>query len=182
VTTPLERPLARELLLGGEPYKVVISPDGLRLTRKGHQKGVEVTWDNILALGQTAERPHADPPANRSDLPQAIAADVAREVRAANEALARARTTLERAGTLPAALLGDVEPGPVYGRPRHDSDWFVEPLLTVAEVASILRLSRNAVMRLPINSIVLAGERRYRQSELRRYLANEASASPRGSE
>jgi hypothetical protein len=176
VTTPLERPLARELLLGGEPYKVVISPDGLRLTRKGHQKGVEVTWDNILALGQTAERPQADSTASRSDLPQAIAADVAREVRAANEALARARTTLERAGTLPAALLADVEPDPVYGRPRHDSDWFVEPLLTIAEVASILRLSRTAVMRLPIRSVNLDGERRYRQSEIRRYLSSQESS------
>ncbi|HYC32865.1 MAG TPA: helix-turn-helix domain-containing protein [Gemmatimonadales bacterium] len=176
MTTPLERPLARELLLGGEPYKVVISPDGLRLTHKGHQKGIAVTWDNILALGQTAERPHANSPADRSDLPQAIAADVAREVRAANEALARVRTTLERAGTLPAALLADVEPDPVYGRPRHDSDWFVEPLLTIAEVASILRLSRNAVMRLPIRSISLDGERRYRQSEIRRYLSSQESS------
>lgn len=175
MTTPLERPLARELLFGGEPYKVVISPDGLRLTRKGHQKGVDLTWDNVLVLGQTAERPHTDTPCNRSDLPQAIAADVAREVRAANEALTRARTTLERAGTLPTALLADVEPDPVYGRPRHDSDWFVEPLLTIAEVASILRLSRNAVMRLPIRSINLDGERRYRQSELRRYLSTQES-------
>lgn len=173
MTTLLERPLARELLLGGDPYKVVISTEGLRLTRKGHQKGVEVSWDNILALGQTGQRPLADLLSSRSDLPQAIAADVAREVRAANEALARARTILEHAGTLPAGLLGDVEPDPVYGRPQHDSDWFVEPLLTVAEVASILRLSRNAVMRLPIRSINLSGERRYRQSELRRYLVNQ---------
>lgn len=175
MTTTLERPLARELLLGGEAYKVVISPDGLRLTRKGHQKGVEVTWDNILALGQTSERQHTEAPARRSDLPQAIAGDVAREVRTANEALARARATLERAGALPAALLAEVDPDPVYGRPRHDSDWFVEPLLTIAEVASILRLSRNAVMRLPIRSINLDGERRCRQSELRRYLSTQES-------
>jgi hypothetical protein len=100
---------------------------------------------------------------------------VGREVRAANEALARARTTLERAGALPAALLADVEPDRVYGRPQHDSDWYVEPLLTIAEVASILRLSRNAVMRLPIRSINLAGERRFRQSELRRYLSAQQS-------
>jgi hypothetical protein len=66
-----------------------------------------------------------------------------------------------------------MEPDPVYGRPEQRSDWFIEPLLTAAEVASILRLSTAAVGRLRIRWISLAGERRYRQSEVRQYLTRE---------
>ena len=174
MTTHLEKPLAREVLLGDAPYKVVISPTGVRVTRKGHQRGVELSWDSIVALGETGaavQRSEEEP--RSSDLPQAIAGDVAREVRVATNALERARTALAKAGTVPAALLTEMEPDPVYGRVEHRSDWYVEPLLTVAEVSSILRLSRTAVPRLPIPAIHIGGERRYRQSELRRYLAHQ---------
>ena len=170
MTTPLERPLTRELLLDGSPYKVVISPEGLRLTAKGRRKGIELSWETIIALGQDRGNSYGEPTAKTTDVPQAIAADLARDVRAAGEALKRAHTTLERAGQVPAALLAEAEPDPVYGRPQHDSHWFIEPLLTEAEVSAILRLTRSGVKRLPIHSITLAGERRYRQSELRRYL------------
>jgi hypothetical protein len=173
MTTLLQKPLSRELLLGDDVFKVVISLEGVRLTLKGHRKGIEITWDNIVAIGRTVDTPRSPHSASTSDMPQAIAADVAREVRAANAALARASSALARAGTLPAALLAEIDPDPVHGRPDRESDWFVEPLLTVAEVASILRLSRSAVVRLPIPSLMIAGERRYRQSELRRYLARE---------
>jgi hypothetical protein len=170
VTTPLERPLSRERLLDGNPYKVVISPEGLRLTAKGRRKGIELSWETIIALAQDRENSYDEPTAKATDVPQAIAADLARDVRAAGEALKRARITLERAGQVPAALLAETEPDPIYGRPRHESNWFIEPLLTEAEVSAILRLSRAGVKRLHIRSITLAGERRYRQSELRRYL------------
>lgn len=173
MTTALERPLARTLVISGEPYKLVLSPKGLRLTRKGRQKGVEVSWDAVLALGDASDAANEPVPptaAQRTDLPQAISADLAREVRTATEALTRARETLQRGSSLPASVLSDIPPDPVYGRPEHRSDWFIEPLLTPAEVASILRVSRNTVARLPIRCILLSGQRRYRQSELRRYL------------
>jgi hypothetical protein len=170
VTTPLERPLAREIVLGDEAYKLWVSPGGLQLIRKGHRKGLEITWDRIIELGQAVD-PAAGPADSVSDLPQAIAGDVAREVRSARDALARAGEVLARAGELPAAVLADVEPDPVYGRPRHASGWFIEPLLTAAEVASILRITRAAVSRLRLPSVTIEGERRYRQSELRRYLS-----------
>lgn len=170
VTTSLERPLARTVLIDGEPHKLVLSPHGFRLTRKGHQKGIEVSWEAVLALGDAANDPVPVPTAARTDLPQPIAADLAREVRTATDALSRARETLQRAGSLPASVLSDVPPDPVYGRPEHRSDWFIEPLLTSAEVASILRVSRKTVARLPIRCLLLGGQRRYRQSEVRRYL------------
>jgi hypothetical protein len=53
MTTPLEKPLAREIVLGDQPHKVVISPDGVRLTRRGGRKGTEMKWDAILALSRT---------------------------------------------------------------------------------------------------------------------------------
>ena len=49
--TKLEKPLKRELDLGGEPYIVTISPDGLKLTRKGHRKGQELAWKDLVSGG-----------------------------------------------------------------------------------------------------------------------------------
>lgn len=174
MTSRLQRPLAREIVVDDAAYKVWVSPEGLRLTRKGHRKGLELTWDRILELGEAADRA-GEQVGSLSDLPQAIAGDVAREVRTAHDAMARAGEALARAGALPAALLADVEPDPVYGRPRHSSGWFIEPLLTAVEVASILRLPRAAVSRLRIPYVTIEGERRYRQSELRRHLTVQAT-------
>ena len=171
----LAKPLAREIVLGEQAYKVVISPDGVRLTRKGGRKGAELKWDAILALGQEAEPAPLAPRAPPSDVPTPIAADVAKEVRAAIDALGRARTVLAKAGSVPAALLLETEPDTIYGRAEPRTDWYIEPLLTPNEVASILRVSRSAVVRLGIPSLLIEGERRYRQSELRRYLMNNES-------
>jgi hypothetical protein len=49
VATKLEKPLKRELNLGGEPYILVITPDGLKLTQKGRRKGLEVAWKDLLS-------------------------------------------------------------------------------------------------------------------------------------
>jgi len=48
MTTPLEKPVRRAVLINGEPYVVTIEQDGLRLVRKGHRKGIEVAWEQIL--------------------------------------------------------------------------------------------------------------------------------------
>jgi hypothetical protein len=69
----------------------------------------------------------------------------------------------------------EVDSDPIYGRAEPRTDWYIEPLLTPNEVASILRLSRSAFARLGIPSLLIEGERRYRQSELRRYLMNHKS-------
>jgi hypothetical protein len=171
MATSLAKPLAREIVLGQTTYKVVISPEGIRLTRKGARKGADLKWDTLLALG---EAPNAVPRATRqsADVPTAIAADIAKEVRTATDALTRARSVLAKSASLPAALLMEVEPDSVYGRTESRTDWYIEPLLTPTEVASILRISRTAVTHLGIPTVRVAGENRYRQSEVRRYLVS----------
>lgn len=177
MTTPLVRPLTREILVGGTAYRVLLSADRLTLTPKGHRKGaVEVTWDEILAWHARDSAPSATPlAAPTSSPPRSILSELAVEVRSASASLARADQTLTQAGALPPELRAEMATDPQYGRPEERSDWFIEPLLTDREVASILRLSTRAVRRLPIRSIVLAGETRYRQSELRAYLQKQES-------
>jgi hypothetical protein len=47
--TPLDKPLKRELTLGGQAYTVTIDPDGLRLVEKGKRKGLALTWKDLLS-------------------------------------------------------------------------------------------------------------------------------------
>ncbi|MEJ7761024.1 MAG: helix-turn-helix domain-containing protein [Gemmatimonadaceae bacterium] len=174
MTTLLSKPLSREVLLDGLPFKVVISPTGVRLSRKGTRKATEVGWDNVLALGESVpRRMHKAVEGPPSDLPEAVAADAAKQIRAARDALTRASEALSRAGDLPASVLTTLDPDPVYGRVEHHSDWFIEPLLTADELASILRMSRRTVATLSVPSLLIGGERRYRQSEVRRFLAEQ---------
>jgi hypothetical protein len=174
MATPLVKLLAREITLRDQTYKVVISPDGIRLTRKGARKGAELMWDALLALGQAPE-PSPRAARQQSDVPTPIAADIAKEVRTATDALSRARNVLAKTGTIPAALLMEAEPDALYGRAEPRTDWYIEPLLTPTEVASILRVSRAAVTHLGMPSVRVGGETRYRQSELRRYLMSHES-------
>jgi len=51
--TPLDKPLRREVQVGGKAYTVVIDPDGLKFTEKGKRKGVELSWRD-LASGDAA--------------------------------------------------------------------------------------------------------------------------------
>ena len=53
MTTPLDRPLKRELDIDGQTYVLTIAPEGLKLVPKGKRKGHEVTWKDILS-GQAA--------------------------------------------------------------------------------------------------------------------------------
>lgn len=49
MTTPLDRPIKRELELDGTRYTVTISPEGVRVTEKGKRKGQEITWRDIIS-------------------------------------------------------------------------------------------------------------------------------------
>lgn len=53
MTARLEKPLRREIAIDGELYVIAIDPLGLKLTRKGHRKGVELQW-KALASGEAA--------------------------------------------------------------------------------------------------------------------------------
>jgi hypothetical protein len=49
MTTPLEKTLKRELQIKGRPFIVAISPEGLKLTLKGHRKGLELQWESLVS-------------------------------------------------------------------------------------------------------------------------------------
>lgn len=46
--TKLEKPLKRELAIGDQTYVVTIAPEGLKLTLKGHRKGREFAWRDLV--------------------------------------------------------------------------------------------------------------------------------------
>ena len=53
MTTKLDKPLRRAVTIDDEPYVVTITPIGLKLTKKGRRKGVELQWRD-LANGDAA--------------------------------------------------------------------------------------------------------------------------------
>jgi hypothetical protein len=65
MTTKLEKELKREIDVDGKHYTVTISPSGLKIAEKGHRKGHELTWKQVLTsdpelrqnLSQSLERP-----------------------------------------------------------------------------------------------------------------------------
>ena len=48
MTTKLTAPLKREIEIGGEPYTLTITPEGLRLVRKGRRKGYALEWRALV--------------------------------------------------------------------------------------------------------------------------------------
>jgi hypothetical protein len=175
VTTPLIRRLTREILVSGMAYKLVLMADRLLLTPKGRRKAaIEVTWDQLLTLYErTGDSGAQATPAPA--IPKTILSEIALEVRTANVSLTRAEETLIQAGVLPPELRATMRTDTIYGPSEDRADWYIEPLLTEAEVASIVRLSARAIRRLGIRSISLQGEIRYRQSEVREFLRRQES-------
>ena len=49
MVTKLEGPLKRELDINGESYVLTISPEGLKLVRKGKRKGQELAWKDLIS-------------------------------------------------------------------------------------------------------------------------------------
>jgi hypothetical protein len=52
MTTKLEKELKREIDVDGKHYTVTISPSGLKIAEKGHRKGHEITWKQVLSSDQ----------------------------------------------------------------------------------------------------------------------------------
>ena len=46
--TKLDKPLRRELAIGDKSYTLTIAPEGLKLTEKGHRKGIELKWGDLV--------------------------------------------------------------------------------------------------------------------------------------
>ena len=53
MATKLEKALRREIQIGEKAYTLVIDPDGLKLTEKGHRKGQELSWNDVLGGSDT---------------------------------------------------------------------------------------------------------------------------------
>jgi hypothetical protein len=51
--TRLDRPLKRELRIKNKAHVLTIDAEGLKLTKKGRRKGIELAWED-LASGEAA--------------------------------------------------------------------------------------------------------------------------------
>ncbi len=51
MATKLDKALRRELEIGDKAYTLVIDPQGLKIAEKGHRKGQELSWSEVLGGG-----------------------------------------------------------------------------------------------------------------------------------
>jgi len=49
MATKLDKTLKREINIGGKPFVVFLSPDGLKLVGKGRRKGLELSWEDLTS-------------------------------------------------------------------------------------------------------------------------------------
>ncbi len=54
MTTKLDRPLKREILINEKPYTLTIDADGLKLVEKGRRNGHSLTWKSIVAGAESS--------------------------------------------------------------------------------------------------------------------------------
>ena len=48
MTTALDKPLRRELMIEERPYTLTIDPDGLKLVEKGRRNGIALAWGDLV--------------------------------------------------------------------------------------------------------------------------------------
>jgi hypothetical protein len=49
MTTKLDKQLRREVKIAGEPWVITLTPQRLKLTRKGRRKGIELEWKALVS-------------------------------------------------------------------------------------------------------------------------------------
>lgn len=49
MTTKLDRPLRREVDVDGTAYTLVLDEKGMKLVKKGHRHGHELTWKAVVS-------------------------------------------------------------------------------------------------------------------------------------
>ncbi len=49
MATKLEKVLKREIEIDGQSYIAALSPDGVKVTKKGFRKGNEISWRSIVS-------------------------------------------------------------------------------------------------------------------------------------
>jgi hypothetical protein len=55
--TKLDKPLRREVMIGDKAYTLTIAPEGLKLTEKGHRKGIEMKWTEVVNATPSMQEP-----------------------------------------------------------------------------------------------------------------------------
>jgi hypothetical protein len=57
MTTKLDSPLKREILINEKAYTLTIDAEGLKLVEKGRRNGQSVTWKSIVdgAVGESGQ-------------------------------------------------------------------------------------------------------------------------------
>ena len=48
MTTKLDKPIRREIVIEDKPYTLTIDGDGLKLVEKGRRNGQELRWRDII--------------------------------------------------------------------------------------------------------------------------------------
>lgn len=61
MATKLDKTIRREIEIDGEPFTVIVSPEGLRLTRKRFRSGVALSWKAMWARLAQDRQPNNDP-------------------------------------------------------------------------------------------------------------------------
>ena len=180
MTTALTKSVARVITIGDVRYKVLMTADGFHLKEQRKRRGIEVSWSSLISLIETqgSSLPQT-PTVGDTGVPKAIGVTVASELREAMAALGRADEAFRSAGVLPPEVLAEVASDPFHKRPDQEPDWFIEPMLTPKELASILRLPQASLRSLHIKSVRIAGEERYRQSVVRAYLVEQEAQHTR---
>ena|ERR1700737_3058072 len=51
--TPLDKTLKRAISIKGDDYVVTLTPEALKISRKGHRLGVELNWADLVS-GESA--------------------------------------------------------------------------------------------------------------------------------
>ena len=47
--TRLDKPLRREITIDDKAYTLSIEPLGMKMAQKGHRKGVELSWKDLVS-------------------------------------------------------------------------------------------------------------------------------------
>ncbi|HEY0661832.1 MAG TPA: hypothetical protein VGD21_11010 [Lysobacter sp.] len=48
MTTKLDKPIRREIVINDQPYTLTIDAEGLKLVEKGRRKGQELRWQDLV--------------------------------------------------------------------------------------------------------------------------------------
>jgi hypothetical protein len=60
MTTKLDRPLKREILINEKAYTLTIDADGLKLVEKGRRNGQSLSWKSVVGVAESSGEPAGD--------------------------------------------------------------------------------------------------------------------------